>query len=1316
MAWVTGIVDDEQVEYRLTGDSGCYVHGEGEALEGQTGPNGDGQVDYRMDGAEDGTLVWVGEGLAAVGLTAGTVLDEAGKEAARALTRGVHPTTGEQLVRPELRAHPRAKLTGARLVEAIEAAAEAAGCAPEDLFANKPKQQAKWATLARMVHQKGERHRLQVDSLHRIARAAGLALEDIYDAGELTEARAHEGERVSVRIRAYDVVADLTKSDSTTWALLSEQGEKEFRDLVHQAKREAFGGLERWIGYGVASEDGTLHRIATGGLLGWSVEHQSARPVDDTPGDPHLHIHLVLVNMARCEDGKWRAIANGGMDLHRHARAFDALFKARVRALARERFGVGYARSERTGAWEVVGIPESLRDHYSRRSAQVDAIAGADASREDKLRVSAETRYAKHDAGLIDLRQLWRERAEELGYGVDELIAAAAPGPPGPDGPLAVAGPDGPRTPPPEEIAAEVFDPTSGLTAFDKEFSHAQLLARVAHACPQGLDADALEGLADQVLAVKGYARALPPRGSQLMTHTARYTTRDILEAEQEIVTQARARFAESSAALTREQTAAAISVFEVAAGFELSGEQRRVVQRLLSAGHGVDAVIGVAGAGKTSLMEACRIGWDATGLTYAGASLSAVAAQNLYEGSGIPSRTVAAWLQRIQGGPGLAGIDVLVLDEAVMTDDRAMARLLTEAARTHTKIIAVGDPQQLQAIGPGGGFAEVHRLVGGETLTVNWRQKDAVERDALEIWRTGARERALDLLAERGRVHATDTADDARRGILTTWNQARAQYRDPFDMLDNLVVLAARNHDADLLNAGAQALRRGAGELGRTHRYALPGGSYLTLAVGDMVRVRANDYRSRRGAGPDVLNGFRAVITDMDAEHRVQITWRRKSGDGEASTGQAWLNPEQITSGALSLGYAMTIAASQGLTTDTALVYGHGANAYALYPGITRARTANHLWLPAAALEDLETRARLGEPRSEAEFLERALNAYTVLLRQDRADAMVSDQLRAAPEPVAPLPSETADIDVAPWNDADARPYGALGAGPLETQLAKALRAAAAAERVAEEHTRQAQELAAASADGGPGARAVQAVTALLDHADRLAAVARQESRNAEQAAAAAEQATGIRGQIEKTSGRSRIALRLAGTSRAEQQLLLDRYGKQAAEARAEQQRAERSADEARTQAWQVIHGSAYAEAFRTYGAKGEAPADADRLTEQLAAMRTHLPALAARLDTAHAEEVQYTRGQAVSARAQAVELRRTIGALQAEQHVRGQLAEAAPQRHAVEEAARDSALQQQRRAQITEQARRRHQVQLSPEQGAARGRAALLTSWPGA
>lgn len=85
-------------------------------------------------------------------------------------------------------------------------------------------------------------------------------------------------------------------------------------------------------------------------------------------------------------------------------------------------------------------------------------------------------------------------------------------------------------------------------------------------------------------------------------------------------------------------------------------------------------------------------------------------------------------------------------------------------------------DPLQLQAVGIGGWFREVHRLVDGLTLTENRRQLDAAERAALEVWRTGDHHQALEMLAVGGRVHAVETADDARSEMLMTWDELRRQ------------------------------------------------------------------------------------------------------------------------------------------------------------------------------------------------------------------------------------------------------------------------------------------------------------------------------------------------------------------------------------------------------------------------------------------------------------------------------------------------------------------------------------------------------------
>ncbi|RST24949.1 hypothetical protein EF908_02305 [Streptomyces sp. WAC04770] len=1362
MAWVTAIRDDEQVEYRLREQAGCSVVTSEDVVQEQP----DRALEYRLREEDDSALVWMGSGLAAVALTEGAVLDEEGKEAARRLMAGCHPETGARLIRTRTsaRAHPLAKLTTARLVEAIEAAAEERGVAPADLLEGKPKQQKVLAQQQRMVHRQGDRHRMQVGTLHRLARAAGLSLDDVYGEQELAQAREHADARVDDRVRGWDLMLDMPKSDSVLAGLLPDADGQEYRDLVHRAKVETLREVERWVGYAVGSEDGRPVRIATGGLLAWSVEHQSARPMGDgQPGDPHLHLHITIANMALCEDGEWRSIGNSGQDLHRHAAAADAHFKARIRALAFERFGVRRERVERTGAWEVTGIPESVRDLYSRRHGRIVEMAGDQSGRQERDRAAAESLRAKHTADAAGMRASWRQRAEEAGVDVDTMVAAAAPGPPDPGTGPAVNGPGGPRIPPPSDLAMVVFDPETGLTANAKTFSRAQLLAEVGNALPYGLDADdvgRLDQLVDQVLDVAGYAVRAPDYGSTVMTSGARYTTQDILDAEAYVRDQALTRHGEEAASLTGDQAAAAIDVFQVAVGFELSEEQRAAVTRLLTGGHGIDTVVGVAGAGKSTLMEACRIGWDATGTTYAGACLSAVAAQQLTQASGIPARTVASWLQQIRTGSGLTGIDVLVVDEATMVDDRAAEVLMREAARTGTKLIGIGDPIQLQAVAAGGWFREVHRLVGGLTLRENRRQEDAAERHALEVWRTGDHDQALRLLAERGHVHPTESADEARSQILTAWDELRRdRWPDTHDLLDQLVVLAARNADVDALNLGAQQIRRAAGELGTERTYALPGGDRLTLAEGDAVRVRANDYRSRRGEGPDLLNGYRAVVSQLAEDGRIEVTWRTRERGQEDAYVSAWLTPEQIAGGALSLGYAMTIAASQGMTCDTSLLYGHGANAHAAYPGLTRGKKANHLWLPLAVIESEETRARLGAARTEKERLERALDAYARFLGQSRPDSMVSDLFHEPPAPAAaqsvPAPAspvrspvdrraavarsrsttvprhreeattpqhrlskeqkerlaemqeERERAGVQPWNT---RPYG--GASPrqlaqlvaVERDIEPEERAAADADVAARALSEQ---LAADRAAGtSRGHRETAPIYLVLDQADEHLAAARTAQAREKAAAEAAATADEHLRILALSDDKSRLALRMAGTSRKEHTELKKQAQADRTAARVEAADARMDASRAADAAWSVVRDSPYA---TTLNATPQQVPDIDTLAARLTEMReVRVPARAQQIDTGDQKRLSALHGQAAKAREAAATYRRISTQARAEQSLRARLADRHPDLHQAEVRARTEIQQakQARAERVQQQHQRGYQPPAPTRSGPSLGR----------
>ncbi|MEU8434506.1 MobF family relaxase [Streptomyces sp. NPDC029216] len=1391
--------DMQQVEYRLTGQCGCDLEHEeqrGLEVEGE-----DAQVDYRLGDARD--LEWIGGGLADVGLVAGQSVD---KDQARLLMDGRHPLTGELLVTPKVAVDPRGKVQARPLAEAIEAAAAERGVSVEQLLGDDEKLVKRFARLQRGVHREGDRHRVPFRAAENLAEATGIDLAELYGRGGVAEAREYADARIRVGNRGYDVTLDLSKTYSAAVALAGDEKSEELRGAFLEVARETFGALEGWAAYAMAGEHGngkTADRVDTSGFLGWMTVHYSARPVGGEVGDPHLHVHGNLANMAYAEDGKWRTVGAGGRDIMRHAHAADAMVKARLRQVTGERFGMRWERHAETGAWEVVGIDENLRRAFSRRNAQIVAAAAEDATTGEQKLIARQLAEGKNTTiTQADVRAAWRARAETVVDDVDAMIRRAIPGPEGPDGP-SVAGPGGgPIVPSPEEIAAFIWRREGGLTESRKAVTRADVLAHVIDACPFGVpDIAAAETLTDAVLAVEGEAVALPAKGMAHLTNPQRYTHATILAAEQTIAETTADRLNEGTAQLTVEAAELAIATFETQRTtdplrpFVMSDEQRAATMRFLTAGHGVDVLRGKAGTGKTTIMSAARMGWEAAGLRVSGAATAAVAASKLQAESGIKSATVATWLMDIRdGGRRMADTDVLVLEEAAMVDDRDVADLLTAAAEHGVKVVEIGDWAQLKAIGVGGAFKRAHEITGGLELSENRRQKDAVERAALEAWLDGGRRTALSMLAEHGRVHAVRTPDDAYAAMLGAWKDTVDRLEgDVHDQIEDLVVLAARNADVEVLNGGARELRKKAGELTGGQTYALAGGERLELAAGDVIRIKRNDYRTRRGGDVDVLNGYRGQVT-YAAKGGVSVEWRRPAEDGEYAVERAWITADQIADGALQHGYAMSIAAAQGLTCDYTLVYGVGADANSLYPALSRDRIATHLWLPADVVESEETRRRLGEARTDQELLERTVAAYADSLEHDNDDRMVSDELAPAPEvqPVAlmiprqaqpehdrtvedtvqqsgeqdrveplqekpelaesaaravPDPAEPdaaneraadrqARLDAArerlqgddvpqltdeqkarleqllaagfasrPEPQQEKRPepqfeawgerrYGHLSAQRLTSLIAERTAEGRRAERLAADFMGQAEAKRAQLAGPvTPGQERVREVTAVLDRADELAALAATERHNEQQAREAVRHAQEVLRRVAEAKGKSRLALRLAGTSRKETLEIAAEYDKKESEAYREILRAGRAAEDAGREAWAAIRSPETIGLFEEQGSRREGPRDVDELRSRLAAMRERLPEIERIANSVVARKVDLAERQAAEQRGIAQRHTTTAGKLQEEKTLRSRMATQAPTQHAAETRQRAEYIKQARQqaaAQARENARR--------------------------
>ncbi|MFI6579369.1 MobF family relaxase [Nocardiopsis sp. NPDC050513] len=1005
MAWLTVLGPSaEQVEYRLSERCGCD--------QTATAEHDDAVVDYRIQGA-DRAITRIGSGWAEFGHTSGEALrTKADLDTVRAVMAGADPRSGEELVAPKRAVDPRATLAASPLVEAVGIIAEAAHLTPAQLLARSDRSAERFARLVRGLARDGDAHRAPVKDLSAIATAAGVDLEVLYDHQELATARDHADAKVRIGNRGYDLVLNMPKSVSVLYGLADPAMAARIEELYLRAVRETVAGVEAWCAYGVSGHHGggrAAERVDSSGLIGSVTLHRSARPVGGQVGDPHIHAHVMLANMVRCADGQWRTVASGGRDLHRHVQAAGELAKARVRELLAAELGVVWQRCQTSGEWEIAGIDADVRGTFSRRAGQVKDAVGKGASAAAQRAHARKSAHAKQDVSQSDLRTAWAKRAVAARIDPVRLVAGALGR--GWDGPAPAAGSGGgpPHRPGPPDVdalAAAVWDPQTGVTANSKTTTRAKVLAAVANACPTGVgSAVELQALADAVLAHPRAVR-LPDQGNSHLSHTDRYTSLDLVQAERAVVAAARRRRAAGAAVVERGVSSAALKSWCEQKGFAVSAEQLAVIVRLVEDGHGLDMVQGVAGAGKTSIMSAARCVWEAAGYRVQGAAVAAVAAEGLRAEAGIASRTVASWLRRITDGPGLEGVDVLVVDEAGMIADRDLALLVVEADRTGTKIAGIGDSQQLRAVGAGGAFARIHQLLEGPTLTENRRQRGDLDRRALRTWREGGRGSALALWAQNGMVHAPADLDLAYGQMAAAWWNDRQAFLDApggaatHEVIDQLLMLAATNDAVTELNTRARAIARTEGLLtGDDVVYRTVGGGTVAMAPGDQVRVTRNDYRSRRDPdSPDVLNGYRGVVLDVDLRQGALIQWRTHDGQHE----RAWMDPAQVARGDLVHAYAITIAAAQGLTSQRCHVLGYGADAHSLYPAMSRAKERTDLYLPAAELEPEQVRLRLGQARTPQEGLHRVVSAYAATLT-DTPETMVIDELDEVDVEIAP-------------------------------------------------------------------------------------------------------------------------------------------------------------------------------------------------------------------------------------------------------------------------------------------------------------------------
>ncbi|MGA8296573.1 MAG: MobF family relaxase [Acidimicrobiales bacterium] len=774
-------------------------------------------------------------------------------------------------------------------------------------------------------------------------------------------------------VAGFAVTFSPPKSISALWAV----GPSRVADAVVKAHlvsmEEAFGFLEENASFTRRGRNGA-HQVDTEGFLAAAFTHRTSRAAD-----PQLHSHVLIANKVRAEDGKWLSV--DGRELFDHQTAAGMLYKAALRAELTRRLGVSWTEVDEKGIAEIVGVPDALIEAWSKRRRQVEQMGarlisdkeakkGRTLTPNERARcfqlAAYRTRAPKVESQTptAELRARWTEEAEAWGHAPSSWVPGLArrqkrePKPKSTEIlSLAVARLEDKAATWTRSEAVEVLSTlVSGTSAKEVRETLDSLSARLLRHPEVTSLAAPLPATPPEALRRRDGMTVVERHGA------TRYTTKGTLSREAFILESAEKGRAANVAIVTGRDLEWALR------RTTLGEDQARAVRELVSGGEQIACLVGPAGAGKSRALWAARLAWERGGYCPIGLAPSAIAAGVLAEEAGLRTETLAKFLfERSRRDPSgmLDEHSVVVLDEAAMARTDDLSRLVEAVVEARAKLVLVGDPDQLGAVGPGGIFRTLlHDHPGPELETVR-RFVHAWEKAASLRLRAGDLA-ALSTYASHGRITA-GTKEAMLDKAFTIWREAR-------DEGTSVLVMAGDNETADELARRCQADRVRRGEIERPIVPISTG----AVAVGDEIVTLKNDRRIRSEQGSFVRNGDRFEVTARGEDGGLSV----RSLDQKLR-----LNlPPAYVEEHVALSYALTVHKAQGSTTDKAVVLVDEAMTRPqFYVGMTRGREENRVLVVSAA-DDLDDGTSKETP---------PLEVLKAVLRREGRDRSAHDVLR---------------------------------------------------------------------------------------------------------------------------------------------------------------------------------------------------------------------------------------------------------------------------------------------------------------------------------
>jgi conjugative relaxase-like TrwC/TraI family protein len=775
-------------------------------------------------------------------------------------------------------------------------------------------------------------------------------------------------------VAGYDFTFSIPKSASVLWGVADAATQERIAQAHHAAVSEVVAYMEREVAAtrtGSTAYDGAVAHVDVTGLIATAFDH-----FDSRAGDPHLHTHVVISNKVQTVlDGKWRSL--DGRPMHAAVVALSELHESLFADALTRALGVRWEMRERGRdrhpALSISSVPEALVAEFSSRSRHIDIATDAliDAYLERhgrqpgpvtimKLRAQAtlSTRPAKEVRSLAELTAAWRERAERvLGEDATTWASAAAT-----TSLVPMLRADGLPREALDQIGSRVMTSVSEKRA---TWLHWNLAAEAARQLAQqrfasAFDREAVIGLVVDA-AERASLRITPPElapspasflradGTSVFRpkHATLFTSTELLDAESRMLERA----ADTTGPRVNPATLRATALAQLPNGVVLADDQVAALTSIAGSGRGVDVLVGPAGAGKTSAMNALRHAWEATHHvgSVVGLAPSAAAAQVLAEDLGIPTENLAKWWQNhLDHGESFHAGQLVIVDEASLAGTLSLDRITGLAASVGAKVLLVGDYAQLHSVDAGGAFSMlVHNRADAPELVDVHRFTHEWEKTASLGLRRGNLD-SVDHYIGHGRVSGGDTE--------SMTDAAYAAWRADTRAGRVTVLISDSNEAVAALNARARTELILEGRIDAVREISLHDGN--RAAVGDTVITRRND-RQLRSSRTWVRNGDRWTVTGVRQNGSVDV---RRHGHRWGTTVRL---PADYVKHHLELGYAVTSHRAQGITTDTAhVLVTTGMTRENLYVAMTRGREGNTAFVAVDRPDAAHVGPRLGDDK----------------------------------------------------------------------------------------------------------------------------------------------------------------------------------------------------------------------------------------------------------------------------------------------------------------------------------------------------------------